>query len=155
MLHASPSVAGGGLSPYPSPSWSAHCVASPRKASAPSVTVQTEPLTPDGSGSEAPSPSSSGHPFRSMFEYALTALHASAPLLTSHVASLFEYPSPSSSKHPNRSVVEFPRTVTHASASKPTALSPYPSKSWSAHCVLSEGKASAPLLTVHVASGFE
>ena len=41
---------GRGLSPYPSPSWSDHCVASPRKASAPSVTVHIEPLIPVGSG---------------------------------------------------------------------------------------------------------
>ena len=153
--HESPSVAGSGSSPYPSPSESAHWVESPKNTSAPSATVQTEPLIPVGSGSEEPSPSSSGHPFLSREEKALTVLQASAPFETSHTPSLLEYPSPSPSKHPNRSRVELPSVETHASGWKPTPLSPYPSKSWSAHCVLSDGNASAPFETSQTPSGFE
>ena len=83
----SPVVAGGGLSPYPSPSVSAHCVISPIYASAPLPTVHTEPLVPDGSGSLTLSPSSSGHPVLSTFEVPITAGHESAPLAIVHPPS--------------------------------------------------------------------
>ena len=79
VMHESLDEAGGGLSPYPSESVSFHCVLSPRNASAPLLTSHTEPLVPLGSGSEYPSPSSSGQPLRSLFEVPGTVRQASAP----------------------------------------------------------------------------
>ena len=57
----------------------------------------------------------------------------------------FETPSPSESTQPKRSMVEVPTSPGQASGCNPLALSPYPSPSWSSHCVVRLGRASMAL----------
>ena len=136
--------------------------------------VHIGPFAPNKSSSEVPSLSESGHPNRSVTEVPETVGQWSglfpvgsspnpSPSESSHwVISFGNASSPSAKPSLSRSEqprfpnsVEVPKVVGQLSAFAPVELSPYPSPSWSAHWLGSDGKASAPSALVQVKSPSE